>query len=216
MEMRMLELFSGTGSVGRELQKFCPTLEIVSLDIHPKYRPTHAIDVIVWDYSSMYPPYHFDIIWASPPCTEYSKAKTMGVRDLKYADKIVKRTIDIIRFYRPKYWFIENPGGGGMLEKRSFMKPFEPFKNACTYCHYGTPFMKPTNIWTNVTRLNLRYCSKADPCSQKKRRNKHKQTAQHSTWSQYSKENAVPGSVTAKKVYPIPSKLIRHLFSTIF
>ena len=205
----MLELFSGTGSIGKELKKRSKNAEIVSLDIHPKYNPTHATDILSWDYKRLYKPGYFDIIWASPPCTEYSRAKTTGVRDLELADRIVKRTLRIIRYLKPKYWFLENPGAGGLLEKRDFMIPYEQYKNPCTYCHYGTPFKKPTNIWTNMKGLELRYCSKTNPCEHKRKHSKHAQTAQNAKWSQYSKETAIPGSRNAENVYPVPQKLVK-------
>lgn len=210
----MLELFSGTGSVGKELKRiYLNDIEIVSLDIHPKYNPTIATDILKWNYTSLYSPHHFDIIWASPPCTEYSRAKTTGVRNLKLADSIVKKTLQIINYFQPTIWFIENPGTGAMLEKRSFMKKYEHLINRCTYCHYGADYKKPTNIWTNVkSGLHLRYCSKNDPCSYKKKHTTHKQTAQNSIWSQY--KDSVPGT-DINVVYSIPKKLIRHIFKNI-
>jgi len=68
--MRVLELFSGTGSVG----KVCKKLEwdVVSVDmILPA---DHRIDIMEFDYKQ-YPKDHFDIVWASPPCTNYSLLK---------------------------------------------------------------------------------------------------------------------------------------------
>lgn len=214
--MRVLELFSGTGSVGKALNKLSKDVEIVSLDIHPKYNPTHATDILKWNYKSSYPPYYFDIIWASPPCTEYSKAKTIGVRNLPLADRIVMRTLSIIKYFQPRFWFVENPSGGGLLEKRYFMKKYERYKIRCTYCHYGTPFKKPTNIWTNMKHLNLRYCSKDDPCAYKKLHSTHKHTAQKSKWSQYPPKYAIPGTSDSEKVYPIPTKLTKHIFKGLF
>ena len=39
-------------------------------------------DILDWDFRA-YEPKSFDFIWASPPCTEYSIAKTTGVRDIE-------------------------------------------------------------------------------------------------------------------------------------
>ena len=52
------------------------------------------------------------MIWASPPCTEYSIAKSTGVRKIEEANKVVERTLAIIEYLQPKYYIIENPQTG--------------------------------------------------------------------------------------------------------
>ena len=79
--MRLLELFSGTCSVGKVAEKL--GFEVVSLDIK---NADIECDIMDWDYTT-YEPKHFDVIWASPPCTEFSKAKTTGTRNLNLAKK---------------------------------------------------------------------------------------------------------------------------------
>lgn len=214
--MRLLELFSGTGSVSRVFKRhFKDDLEVVSLDIHPKYNPTVSTDILKWNYNK-YPPGHFDVIWASPPCTEYSIAKQVGERDLDTADKIVKRTFRIIEYLQPTWWFVENPGGGGLLSKRPFMQKYTEYLNKCTYCHYGSKFRKPTNIWTNLPGLKLRYCTSADPCKWKKKYNRHPLIAQHSTSSSnYYIENSNKGAGSTDKLYPIPTKLVEHVIQVM-
>lgn len=213
--MRILELFSGTGSVGKVLKRIYKDVEIVSLDIHPKYNPTYTTDILKWKYKQ-YDVGYFDIIWASPPCTEYSVAKTIGIRNLDLADKIVKRTFRIIRYLKPKYWFVENPGERGLLGKRPFMESYEKYRNECTYCHYRALFRKPTNIWTNVNDLNLRYCSKADPCKYKKNFGKHPNIAQHSASSSgYYEKGRSEGSGSVDNIYPIPPKLTKYIASKL-
>ncbi|MFM7984687.1 MAG: hypothetical protein ACKPKO_35730 [Candidatus Fonsibacter sp.] len=62
----MLELFSGTGSVGN----VCKALgvDVVSLD---RGMPADIqSDIMDWDYNTDSPHDFYDI-WASPPCTEY-------------------------------------------------------------------------------------------------------------------------------------------------
>ena len=78
----------------------------------------------------------FDVIWASAPCTEYSVAKTIGVRDLDTADAIVMRTLEIINYLSPRYYIIENPQTG-MLKNRPFMQSL-PYVDV-DYCKSDLP-----------------------------------------------------------------------------
>ena len=85
--MRLLELFSGAGSVGNVAKNM--GFEIISLDMDME--ATIKTDIMNWDYKT-YPRKHFDVIWASPPCTEYSRAKTTGVRNTEEANMVVQQT----------------------------------------------------------------------------------------------------------------------------
>eukprot|EP00854_Cymbomonas_tetramitiformis_P000532 gene532-biopygen418 len=120
---RILVLFSGTGSAETQFQRQFKGCEVVTVDILPKWDPLHAADILKWDYRQ-YPWHYFDVIWASPPCTEYNKAKTVGASDIKIADRRVQRTREIVDFYDPAYYFIENPAGDatGGLHTRPVMK----------------------------------------------------------------------------------------------
>ncbi|MFM7989503.1 MAG: hypothetical protein ACKPKO_60335 [Candidatus Fonsibacter sp.] len=75
-------------------------LEVVPLD---KDMPaTIRLHIVDWGYST-YEPHEFNVVWASPPCTEYSMAKVTGVRNITEANNISQRTIDIIRrIHRPE------------------------------------------------------------------------------------------------------------------
>ena len=152
---RVLELFSGTASVSKVLKEIYENCEIVSVDILPKYDPTHIVDILNWDYT-VYPPKHFDMIWASPPCTEYSKAKRYQPRNLELADSIVVRTLQIIDYFKPTHWFIENPADGGLMRHRPVMQHMNKYIHTCCYCQYGFEYRKATNIWTNREGLDLK------------------------------------------------------------
>ena len=68
----LLELFSGTKSVGKVAEEL--GYHVISLDL--KNANINA-DILDWDYA-VFDVGYFDVIWASPPCTEYSIAKTDG------------------------------------------------------------------------------------------------------------------------------------------
>jgi site-specific DNA-cytosine methylase len=71
--MKVLVLFSGTGSIGDVCKR--RGFEVVSLDRDmPADSKTGIMD---WDYKTSQPK-DFDFKWASPPCTEYSIAKTVA------------------------------------------------------------------------------------------------------------------------------------------
>ena len=67
-------------SIGRAFE--ATGWEVVSLDIVSKFEPTILCDIRSWGYA-LFPPGHFDMVWASPVCTEYSRALTMRPRRLE-------------------------------------------------------------------------------------------------------------------------------------
>ncbi len=161
--MYLLELFSGTKSVSKAVSE---VYTCFSLDISSQNDPDIVVDVLNWDYKQFSPGY-FDVIWASPPCTEYSIAKNAWEnrghpRKLDLADSIVKKTLDIIDYLKPRLWFIENPRTG-LLKSRYFMKDL-PFYDV-TYCRYGFPFKKETRIWSNLTGFKPLFCCRENHCS---------------------------------------------------
>ena len=85
--MKVLDLFSGTGSVARVLRRHGHDVTTLDKDMDADIKT----DILDWDYRR-YDPGSFDFIWASPPCTEYSRAKTTGVRRIDDANRIVERT----------------------------------------------------------------------------------------------------------------------------
>ena len=46
--MRLLELYSGTGSIGPAFERI--GWDVVSLDIEAKFEPTHVVNIHDWDY----------------------------------------------------------------------------------------------------------------------------------------------------------------------
>ena len=136
---RLLQLFLGTGSVGRAFADL--GWEVVSLDLDLKADATICADVCSWEPMPMFALGYSDMIWASPPCTEYSRALTRRPRKLEEGDRAAIRTLELIRDLRPRFWCIENPQTG-LLKRRPFMANLQ--WSDVTYCKYGSPYKKAT------------------------------------------------------------------------
>jgi len=151
-----LELFSGTKSFSKY-----NNYNNISVDIDNSNKPTFNIDIMEFDYKK-YDIGYFSVIWASPPCTEYSTCLTTRSRNLELADMIVKKTLEIINYLKPKYYYIENPFTG-LLKTRPFMIGKYYFK--VDYCKYGKNYRKRTAIWTNNYLFTPRIlCNKKNRC----------------------------------------------------
>jgi len=218
--LRVLVLYSGTGSVEHAVLQRYPNAITVSVDLNPAFNPTHCCSVRQWMEATgglqSYPIGFFDIVWASPPCTEYSRAKTMGKpvpypvnpsqphRDLVSADDNVRAAREVIHRLKPKYWFIENPVG--YLVTRPVMQDINHLRYLCTYCRYGTDYQKATHIWTNaILPAPLLQCTPQTPCDIRRLHGRHLISAQ-------SGDSAMQkGSGGAVAVYPIPAPLLDEL-----
>ena len=201
--MKLLELFAGTGSVGNVFKEH--GWEVVSLD---RDMPADIqTDIMDWDYKT-YEPHYFDVIWASPPCTEYSIAKTKGVRNIPQANEIVARTLEIIDYLEPNHYFIENPQSG--LLKHQWVMQHRPY-NDLDYCRYGLPYRKRTRIWNTLPTFRPFLCNKeCGGLSEDKKR--HLQCAQHSrskvgeTWKR---------SFSTADLYRIPTMLTEYIIQCL-
>ena len=200
--MRVLELFSGTGSVGNVCRRL--GCEVTSLD---RDMPADIrMDIMDWNYASL-PPNSFDVIWASPPCTEYSVAKTVGVRKLDEANAIVKRTIEIIQYFNPTYWMMENPQTG-LLKHQSVVADL-PY-NDLDYCKYGMPYRKRTRLWNNIEAWIPRPLCKKD-CGHMVG-NVHEQSAQQSPQIHLA---SVRRRYLTRELYKVPEPLLDELFGLL-
>ena len=122
--------------------------EVVTLDRVYRYCPTIWTDILRWQYRKWFSPGHFYHIVASPPCEEYSQAKTTKERNLAYADKCVCTTLEIVRYFRPPIWWMENLRQG-LLRHHPFMNGV-PYCDVdyCQFSDWG--YKKPTRIWGNA------------------------------------------------------------------
>ena len=68
----MLYRFGGTGSISQVYRDF--GYETVSVDISGRWHPDIQVDVLDWDYKSIFTPGEFDTVTCGVPCTEFSVA----------------------------------------------------------------------------------------------------------------------------------------------
>tara|TARA_E500000318_G_scaffold110884_1_gene127567 strand:+ start:2616 stop:3383 length:768 start_codon:yes stop_codon:yes gene_type:complete len=170
--MSVLELFSGTRSVG----KVCDELGLKTVSVDLILDADHKVDIMEFNYKQ-YPQDHFDYIWASPPCVAYSNlqngwlgrerngklfTKERMEEDRKEADKLVLKTLEIIDYFKPTLWFIENPQTG-QLKNRICMKDLPYYDvDYCMYSDWG--YKKRTRIWTNKPFFSPKLCDGKGTC----------------------------------------------------
>jgi hypothetical protein len=191
--MKILELFSGTGSVGKIARE--KGWEVVSLDLK---NADININILNWDYT-IYEPGYFEIIWASPPCNSFSilqnalKTKEQIIQNINVNGlPILNKTLEIINYLNPKYYFIENPQTG-LMKKYITDRPYYDV-DYCKFADWG--YRKRTRIWTNINNYNHVLCQKN--CNSLNN-NKHK----------------MKNGKTLSDRYRIPPELIKSLFNKI-
>lgn len=196
--MKVLELFSGTGSIGKICKE--KNWDVISLDLK---NADINIDILKWDYKQFEPKY-FDIIWASPPCNTFSKLQTVHRTKEQIITNInenglplLNKTLEIIDYLQPKYYFIENPQTGKMKEY-ILDRPFYDV-DYCRYSDWG--YKKRTRIWTNKTDFIPLLCDKICGYGYKKN-NRYI----------HNKDCSI---IALKLRYRIPPNLIKALFNDI-
>jgi site-specific DNA-cytosine methylase len=163
--LRVLELYSGTQSIGKEFRK--KGHKVLSVELNPVFTlPPYNYDQWTMSVADLKADEIIselggapDIVWASPLCTTHSIAaisthRQQGEDGLLYPksdkakehDLLLLKTLKLIQELKPKYWFIENPRGG--MRKSPLMQGMM-YRYTVTYCSYGDSSMKPTDIWTN-------------------------------------------------------------------
>ena len=167
MVVRVLDCFAGSGSVHRCAARHFPDMEVTGVDIKEEtmgYRPTIVTDILKWDYE-VYDPDHFDIVWLSPVCTQYSKARTTAKtpRNFELADALSGKAKEIAQYFTAAY-VIENPRLS-LLWGRPHMLDM-PAPVWTDYCMYGLKTQKPTGLCSNMP-LTLKTCRANSKCEDK-------------------------------------------------
>jgi site-specific DNA-cytosine methylase len=186
--MKVLELFSGTHSIGVVCKKL--NIDVVSLDrdlnadskMYDYISQNHIkADIMTWDYKKDYKKGDFDIITASPVCLWWSilrkswigrKSKKIHPTEIitrnhidndikKFGMPMVNKVFEIIEFFEPKFWWVENPQTGEMKNYiESNHKKYNTFYDVdyCKYSDWG--YQKRTRFWTNIKDFKPELCKK--------------------------------------------------------
>lgn len=145
--MRVLDLFAGLGGWGSAFLE--RGHEVVSVDFEPRFNCTITADVFDLKASELG---QFEIVLASPPCEKFSvltigrnwhrdrRPKTAGAAR---SEALVWATRILIEDLDPAFFVIENPRA--MLRKLTPLAHLE--RRTVTYCRYGHPTQKPTDLW---------------------------------------------------------------------
>jgi hypothetical protein len=167
--MIVLDLFAGSGSFRKGLMRAGHNQdEITSIDIKAGSYISLQTDFLEWDYTQHPIP---DVIFASPPCQTWSLAShrhrqlpdlTPQTPEAEEANRLVIKMIECIQHFKQLnpslIYFIENP--------RARLRRFQPMQGLpdmrrvpVSYCAYGMPFRKSTDIFTNSREWRGTHCS---------------------------------------------------------
>ena len=104
----MLDLFSGTGGASRAFRE--AGWEVVTVDNDPQHAPEVLADVRRWSWVGDRP----ELVWASPPCQEFSRTAMPWCRAKGPAEpslELVEAALRVVRETEPHYWVLENVRG---------------------------------------------------------------------------------------------------------
>jgi len=181
MVKRLLELFSGTHSIGKVAKNL--GYEVYSIDLElgaecpfgSGYKSFKHFqeDIYKWNYKQ-YPKGYFDIITASPVCKYWSSlrrtwigrklkgmTRNLTAEDIqadidKYGKPMVDKVREIFAYFEPKKWWIENPKTGYM---KTYITDLDFYDvDYCKYSNFG--YQKRTRFWTNIKGFKPKLCKK--------------------------------------------------------
>ena len=187
--------------------------EVISVDIDPRFNPDICEDILQLSYCKLDTPM---ILWSSPPCDQYSRARTRGgPRNLVLADSLVSKTIEIIQYFEKLnpslIWFIEN-GDSSLLWGREVAKDLTTYATL-DYCQYNGPgYRKRTRIAHSDNILwNPRPLCEPKSCEQCVD-GRHIKTAQRGKQSD-PKQRRENDTCTLDQLHGLPRELTEEILS---
>ena len=151
-KINILELFAGTKSWTKPYESDA-RFQQLSIELE-MYAGTVCRDILQWNYKAECAGTKFSVLYASPPCNLYftnlknlNGTRIYTEKEKELSLKLVDKTIEILNYFKPKYFVIENPVGK-MRKHYPQINGFAPL--LVDYCEYGVPYKKPTYLWTNI------------------------------------------------------------------
>ena len=122
MKKHFLDLFSGLGGASEAFAQDPSNWNVLRIDNNPLLCEVPSTVIMdIKQFTPIHPtkaPKPIDVIWASPPCTEFSggfnSPKSKAARSPEGLDSyepdmsLLEATMRIIKIVKPKYWVIEN------------------------------------------------------------------------------------------------------------
>lgn len=151
--MRVLDLFAGLRGWSDPFAE--RGHDVFSVDNDPRFDVSSHADILTLTAADL--PWTPDIILASPPCEGFSVLRIgrnwynreLGIPNLPKTPTaemglaLVTATLRLVDELKPAFWVMENPRA--MLRKLPVVAHAD--RRTVTYCQYGHPTMKPTDLW---------------------------------------------------------------------
>jgi C-5 cytosine-specific DNA methylase len=130
--LRMLDLCAGMGGASKAMR--ARSWEVVAIDVDSRARPDVAADVRALPLRAA----HWDLIWVSPPCTDFSRfgmgLPAVVARRVEPDLSIALHVRQLIEELKPTWWIVEN-----VWASRPFLIPiFGPVQASVPgHCFWG-------------------------------------------------------------------------------
>lgn len=146
-KLRVLDLFSGTGSATKAFEE--RGHEVCTVELDTKHPATIHADILTLTADDL--PGPWDLIWAGPPCEGFSVARIgqnwkngqPQTETARLGVELMRHTLRLIQDLKTRAWIMENPRA--MMRNQKELVAVE--RRTITYCQYGFHYQKPTDLF---------------------------------------------------------------------